>query len=157
MSGAFITVIWLSSSTVVTTDDLADMVTTVFPVERSQFLSFWRHVWWLFVKGWHATEFGLLDCLAFLLFRRMPRANSLAIFVSLTFAILDEIHQVSIPARGGRLSDVLIDAIGISIAAYFLSRDERSKPIPWWGFPLILSAVLALIWALAMYPFGAFG
>lgn len=157
LSLAFVTVIWLSSSTVMTTDDLANLVTAVLPVERAQFLVFWRQVWWLFVKGWHATEFGLLYGLAFLLLRRVRRKGLVAGLISITFAFLDEIHQVSIPARGGRLSDVLIDAIGITIAAYFLSRDKKSEPIPRWGWAIGVTGVLALIWALAMFPFGSFG
>lgn len=157
LSGAFVMIIWLSSSTVVTTDDLANMVTAVLPVERGQFLVFWRQVWWLFVKGWHATEFGLLYWLVFLLARRVSHRGFFAGLVSVTLAFLDEIHQVSIPARGGRLSDVLIDAIGITLAAYFLSRNEKSAPIPWWGRLTGAATVLALIWALAMFPFGGFG
>lgn len=64
---------------------------------------------------------------------------------------------MSVPARGGRLSDVLIDGIGISIAAFLLTRKPEDKRLPWWAWVLGGAVVIGLIWVLALYPFGSFG
>ncbi len=153
----FAVVIWLSSSTVVTMEQLANMVSRVLPISPETFLAFWRKCWWLFVKGWHATEFGLLFWLVFALSKRVPRRALTATLVAFGFAFLDEWHQVSVPARGGRLSDVVIDGIGIAVAAYLLTRKPDHKRLPWWGWILGGTVVIALIWVFANFPFGSFG
>jgi len=152
----FAGVIWLSSSTVVTMEQLANMVARVFPIEPETFLGFWRKCWWLFVKGWHATEFGLLYWLIFALCKRLPRRAVIATLTAFAFAFLDEWHQVSVPARGGRLSDVVIDGIGIAVAAFLLTRDTDAKRIPWWGWLLGTAGVIGLIGLFANFPFGSF-
>lgn len=48
-----------------------------------------------------------------------------AFFISILFALSDEIHQTFVPTREGTLRDVLIDAIGITFVYWFASRYER--------------------------------
>lgn len=157
VTAGFAGVIWLSSSTLVTIEQLANMVASVFPIKPETFLAFWRKGWWLFVKGWHATEFGLLFWLVFALCKRFPRRAVIATLVAFAFAYLDEWHQVSVPARGGRLSDVVIDRIGIAVAAFLLTRDTDAKRIPWWGWLLGTVGIIGLIGLFPNFPFGSFG
>jgi VanZ family protein len=38
------------------------------------------------------------------------------------YAITDELHQGMVPGRNATLRDILIDALGATLAVYFLSR-----------------------------------
>ncbi len=147
-------VITLSSSTVILPRAFVKGVTQTVPVGLTEegFAKFWFDWWWLFVKGWHAIEFGLL----FLLIRwALPKPRSIWI-AAITFllAIGDELHQATVPLRGARLSDLVIDAIGI--AAAWRLDSWRNQPSPkfsiGWTAPLLLAAILA-IRTLALNPF----
>lgn len=114
-AGLVLLAIFLSSSTFVNSTDFARWVTTALPgITEEGFNNFWKSWWWVFVKGWHATEFAIL----FFVIQRLLGPKPLAWSALLTcgFAALDEIHQLSVPFRGGRVSDVLIDAVGILMA-----------------------------------------
>ncbi|MFN7162218.1 MAG: VanZ family protein, partial [Fimbriimonadales bacterium] len=54
----------------------------------------------------------------------MERAHALrwAIATSLLRAVIDEIHQAFVPGRTGTPVDVLIDAVGIALAAWLIRR-----------------------------------
>jgi VanZ family protein len=114
------TFIFATSSGVVTTRQLSGAVAKVSgPVHVSQsgFEEVWKAVWWIFVKGWHATEFAVL---AWLLLRALtPKPNALrnSAIAAGTYALFDELHQVYVAGRGGRMSDVMIDWIGIGVFA----------------------------------------
>lgn len=107
-----ITAIFLSSSTVVTPKRFVRSVARYSPiaVTESSFGRFWESWWWLFVKGWHATEFGLV----FLALRRMIHPH-LAAVAAIILAATDEIHQLWVPKRGAHMSDWLIDVLGVGI------------------------------------------
>ena len=75
-------------------------------------------------KTAHMVEFGILTFLFFRAFKYQKlQAGSL---LSLSYAFTDEIHQLFVPGRGGRLSDVLIDSLGI----FIVSRVITSFIIP---------------------------
>jgi len=50
------------------------------------------------------------------------RALRWAILTSLLRAILDEIHQAFVPGRSGTAVDVMIDAVGIALAAWLIRQ-----------------------------------
>jgi hypothetical protein len=79
-------------------------------ITEAGFAGFWKDWWWLFVKGFLVFEFALLS---FLLLRAMPKRGLIAISFGAAFAVADELHQTLVPARGGRLTDVLIDWSGV--------------------------------------------
>lgn len=91
---------------------------------RAGFDSMWSHIWWLFVKGWHATEFAIL----FLLIRRSVGAIGPALLWVALAATMDEIHQTFVPGRGGRATDVLIDLAGASVAAIIVAWRFAPRP-----------------------------
>jgi hypothetical protein len=91
---------------------------------RQELHGFWLQDWWVFVKGWHATEFAIL----FLLIRRAVGDLGWSLFLTMLAAVLDEFHQTFVPGRGGKLSDVLIDVGGAMFVAIIVAW--RSAPRP---------------------------
>lgn len=148
-AGLLLAFIWLSSSTVITSREWVRMVTQTLPIHMTEesFRAWWLEWWWLFVKGWHATEFAIL----FLVVRHALREKALwwSAAIAATFAALDELHQLSVPARGCHLSDWLIDCIGIASVWALLACPKRRR---WWLLALTPFAV-ALIRFLALTPF----
>jgi VanZ family protein len=56
-----------------------------------------------------------------------PRAVRWAVLTSLLRAVLDEIHQAFVPGRTGTPVDVMIDAVGIALAAWLIQRRTSPK------------------------------
>lgn len=86
-------------------------------------------------KGAHVFEFFLLALLAWnalqAFFPKEKRSFLLSIVAmsALLYAFLDEIHQMFVPGREGKLTDILYDSSGILIAIMiilFLTR-KREK------------------------------
>lgn len=101
------------------------LVAAVPAPARPGFDTIWTHAWWVFVKGWHATEFGIL----YTLFRRSGADTFKALLLVAALAASDEFHQTFVPGRGGLVPDVLIDVGGASVAALLL-RQRRFAPQP---------------------------
>ena len=70
-------------------------------------------------KSWHVFAFFTLTALVYRAFRsyRFSKSDSciLGVFFSFVYAISDEIHQLFVSGRHGRVTDVLIDLIGIAL------------------------------------------
>ena len=95
-------------------------------MSEKDFSDFWSSWWWVFVKGYHVLEFAIL---AFLLFRWLhKRPMWIPLVLSALYAATDEIHQLWVPARGGRVTDWLIDMIGISAVTLGLWISRRMRP-----------------------------
>lgn len=82
---------------------------------------------YIFRKTGHGTGYFLLTLLGYWAFRRsfeMEPYHALrwAVLTSLMRAVLDEIHQAFVPGRTGTPVDVMIDAVGIALAAWLLWR-----------------------------------
>jgi len=74
----------------------------------------------IFKKSAHMIEFGVL---VFLLSRAYQFTRPASSFlIALSYAFTDEIHQLFVPGRGGKVSDVFIDLLGIIIATKLISR-----------------------------------
>lgn len=154
---ALFAAIFVSSSTVVTPKQFVHSVVAYSPVPLTEagFGRFWHDWWWLFVKGWHATEFGIVYLA--LRYALGSRRWVWALAVTAILAASDEIHQLWVPARGGHVSDWLIDLIGIGMAFAFF--DLRAFSPRWstrtrMGVRLGLAiASVFLTRALALHPF----
>jgi VanZ family protein len=76
----------------------------------------------LFFKTLHILEYMVLYVLTFRAFKYgsgdglSMRAFLYAFAVAVIYAISDEIHQTLVPTREGTLRDVIIDAIGATLA-----------------------------------------
>ena len=76
-------------------------------------------------KTLHFCEYALLFILWFRAFdSRKDKGNQIwgAFILSFLWAVIDEIHQLFIPTREGKIRDILIDAIGIFFALYLMKR-----------------------------------
>lgn len=149
--------IFVSSSTVISSRQWVQMVAQFWPggMTEESFGAFWRQWWWLFVKGWHATEFGLL----FLVARHClkPKPEWLAALIAASLAAGDEIHQLWVPSRGGLVSDWVIDCLGILFAWRVSAKAaglRQAGQVRWiWLEGLWLILLVPAIWWLAMKRF----
>lgn len=82
----------------------------------------------LFFKTLHVIEYSILFVLYFRALKNTLRVSigvnllAVAFFLTLMYAATDEIHQMFVPTREGRLRDVIIDAIGATIAWISITR-----------------------------------
>lgn len=92
----------------------------------------------LFFKTLHVIEYAIL----FVLYLRAIGGNNFAaaFLLTLLYAVTDELHQLFVPTREGRLRDVIIDAIGAMTAWIFIRQllpRAPKKLRAWarnWGF-----------------------
>lgn len=92
-----------------------------------RFQLFWGASWFVIVKGWHVTEFALLTlfciwCNDAFTDHRNVRNVTVAAVLCLIYAASDEWHQTFVPERGGVMSDVMIDALGIALVGAYHYR-----------------------------------
>ena len=78
----------------------------------------------------HLTEYAVLALLwrHALLRTARPASNAAwaALAISIAWAVVDETHQSTVPTRTGSGVDVVIDAVGASLALAVVQRDWRS-------------------------------
>lgn len=119
-------------------------------LNEQSFRSFWSIAWWLFVKGWHAFEFGLLHFLT----RLALRGRSwIPLMIAGLYAISDEGRQLFVPNRGCRASDVCIDRLGILATWTLFQTSGRGRRTPRVA-ALAIGLWLAAIYVLSIFPFG---
>ena len=76
-------------------------------------------------KAAHMAEYGLLW---FLWHRALELDSPLpAALITLAYAATDELHQSFVEGRNGTPVDVLIDAVGVAIAAALYRRSRASR------------------------------
>ena len=73
----------------------------------------------------HITEYALMSVVTFILVSQFTRSRRKMIFTTILIiaclASLDEIHQLFIPLRGAKVSDVLIDSFGGMVGISFIN------------------------------------
>lgn len=79
----------------------------------------------VFFKTLHILEYAVLYVLFYRSFRNTVKAPDWqqrinTILFAIVYGMTDEIHQVFVPTREGRMRDIAIDASGILLAAYYL-------------------------------------
>lgn len=124
-------VIYLTSTTLITQRQLARFVASVIPgVSEDGFFEWWQTWWWVFVKGFHVTEFFCLTLVASLALRWFGLKQWLlyGAILAVVYAISDEWHQTFVPGRGGRATDVLIDCMGVTLAVLVLWWRMKKAP-----------------------------
>ena len=86
-------------------------------------------------KGAHIFEYFVLDFLFFRIFRlhklKKKETYLLSFLFSLAYAFSDEIHQVFVPGREGKFSDVGVDMIGIILAIVFYNLLHERFGVKW--------------------------
>lgn len=104
-------------------------------------------------KGAHVIEYAILMLLsirfAVLLFPRetFKRILLLCGCFALAYGVTDELHQLFVPFRGGKISDVFLDGFGILFTAgicyYSHSRKAFVKYLIFGALTVLVSLVLA--------------
>ncbi len=95
-----------------------------------------HHDWWVLVlrKLGHVTGYTLLTAAWWWALHGVVRRPLIwAVCISLAYACTDEFHQTFVRGREGTPRDVGIDAIGMALAAFLLTRPgvrrfARSSP-----------------------------
>ena len=76
-------------------------------------------------KSAHIILFCLLPILCFVVIYELKRNLKISTLVSFSitfvYACMDEIHQLFIPGRSGKINDVLIDSIGVIMGLIFIN------------------------------------
>jgi VanZ family protein len=88
-----------------------------------------HYAWWVVLlrKLGHATGYALLTAAWWWALRQLiERPVIWALGLSLAYACSDEFHQTFVRGREGTPRDVLIDAVGMALAVWLVSR--RSSP-----------------------------
>jgi VanZ family protein len=91
-----------------------------------------HHPWWELIarKLGHITGYALLTALwAWALQGVVRRPLAWAVAIALAYACTDEYHQTFVHGRNGTPVDVLVDAIGMTIAATLIHL-RRLAPYP---------------------------
>ena len=65
----------------------------------------------------HAVVYGVLFVLLWQALDRRFRPLVLAWMLAVLYAASDELHQTFVPGRNGRIVDVVIDGVGVTLAA----------------------------------------
>lgn len=88
----------------------------------------------LFFKGAHFVTYAVLVWLwwrALAPARRVTRWTMAAAFImTVLYGLSDEVHQLYVPGRYGRLSDVMIDASGALMMVVLLSKVKWLRLFP---------------------------
>ena len=96
-------------------------------------------------KTAHVTEYAVLAALWFVALTRerglsRPRAAWAALLVAIGWAILDELHQATVPSRTASAIDVALDSMG-ALAAAIVGRYGSAR--------VLEGAATVLLWAAA--------
>ena len=85
--------------------------------------------WDLLVKkSGHFLAYSILALLAY----RAGLSVTASLLLSVAYAASDELHQRLVPGRNGTAVDVLIDALGATMALYLLRLSHRSWHVFQW-------------------------
>lgn len=77
-------------------------------------------------KSLHVLEYFTLYLLWSFSFGKITARS---FYYSLIFAFTDEIHQLFVPNRTGRLRDVMFDTLGVTLAYLFLSQIKYGRQL----------------------------
>lgn len=126
-------IFYMSAKTADQSTEQSDLVIKIFEamgIELNQ--KFGDFATTIVRKGAHFTEYMILCLLFFNVFKDILK-NKKIIIVSIVctfiYACTDEIHQIFVPGRAGRFTDVLIDTSGAIFAmlVIYISKNVRKK------------------------------
>ena len=80
-------------------------------------------------KTAHITEYFVLFILIYINIKEYKKKDiySISILLSIMYAIFDEFHQLFINERSGKVTDVLIDSIGVIIGCKLVKLINKRK------------------------------
>lgn len=80
----------------------------------------------LFFKGLHLLEYGMLFIL---IYRATKKKMLLSLILTIVYAISDEIHQLFVLTREGRVRDIFIDSFGAFLGGLVVKRKILIKKL----------------------------
>jgi len=85
-------------------------------------------------KTLHIIEYAFLFFLLYRAFQsikhlQMPICGLSAFFITIGYSITDELHQLSIPTRQGRVRDVLFDIVGMLVMYVIIKKVRLIKKL----------------------------
>ncbi len=83
---------------------------------------YWRN--FLFFKTLHILEYAFLYILTF----RATKHHVTSCIIVILYAVSDEIHQLFVPSREGRVRDVIIDTLGAVLAWISITKLVPKSP-----------------------------
>ena len=79
----------------------------------------------------HFFQFGILYLLiifAFLSFGKFTKGMEIvAIIISASYGLIDEIHQIYVPFRSFSIGDLIKDAVGVLVVSFIIHRSYFTK------------------------------
>ena len=80
-------------------------------------------------KTAHITEYFILFILIYINIKeyKIKDIYKVSIILSILYAIFDEFHQLFINERSGKVTDVLIDSVGVIIGYLFIKFINKRK------------------------------
>lgn len=126
----WISTIFITSNFFIERSDFIRFISKYLPSDiiRREWSDLWMYAGFFLVKLYHVTEYVILYSLLYIVsgtrLSIKPKRKRIICFIAcVLFAASDEWHQTFIAGRGGTVSDVCIDSIGIIIAyLYFGTR-----------------------------------
>lgn len=98
------------------TEKTMSVVEKVVTIEEAEREDIFNDLHYIVRKSGHFSEFALLSILVFCLAKSYNISNGKSVLIALSyclaFAISDEVHQLFVEGRDGRVLDVLIDFSG---------------------------------------------
>lgn len=73
----------------------------------------------IFFKSLHLIEYGILFIL---IYRATEKNIKLSLVLTIIYAISDEVHQLFVPTREGKLRDIFIDSLGAFLGNLIAQR-----------------------------------
>lgn len=82
----------------------------------------------LIFKSLHVIEYFILFVLCFFALNKSSVTKHdllYAGYITIVYALTDELHQMEVPTREGIFRDVLIDTLGVFIGAFFIKKFSK--------------------------------
>ena len=93
---------------------IVNIISNIFNIDNINALSL------IIRKLAHFSEYFILGILVYNSTQNYKKYIWLPIIICISYAISDEIHQIFVPGREGRVLDITIDSIGATIGIYSL-------------------------------------
>ena len=75
----------------------------------------------------HFTEYFILGILTYNCIKNYQKPYYISIIICFLYAISDEIHQIFVPGRSMKITDILIDTIGAIVAIQILKKKKTDS------------------------------
>ncbi len=115
-------IFYLSNQNKVETNETTDIIYKLFHIKSDSLILFT-----LIRKSAHLIEYLILGILVYNMFKNYNISNIIlcSIFICIIYSCTDEIHQVFIEGRDGKIIDCIIDTIGSSIGIIIMNLRQK--------------------------------